>query len=112
MQYRFLGPTGIRVSIISYGNWVNSNSKEAQQLTNDCVKTAWEQGINFFDTAEVYGRVEIIQDMERQRPRSEKLYIYSMCRDISLCSVPNYIGVKIKISLTLVVFLENTSLKD
>jgi hypothetical protein len=51
MQYRFLGPTGIKVSVISYGNWVNSNSKEAQELTNNCVKQAWDLGINFFDTA-------------------------------------------------------------
>ena len=51
MIYRKLGPTGIQVSVISYGNWVNSNSKEAQQLTTDCVKAAWDLGINFFDTA-------------------------------------------------------------
>lgn len=55
MQYRFLGPTGIKVSAISYGNWVNSNSKDAQELTNSCVRQAWDLGINFFDTAEVYG---------------------------------------------------------
>jgi aryl-alcohol dehydrogenase-like predicted oxidoreductase len=55
MQYRFLGPTGIKVSIISYGNWVNSNSKESQDITTSCVKQAWDLGINFFDTAEAYG---------------------------------------------------------
>jgi len=55
MEYRNLGPTGIKVSVISYGNWLNSNSPEAKQLTADCVKTAWDMGINFFDTAEVYG---------------------------------------------------------
>jgi aryl-alcohol dehydrogenase-like predicted oxidoreductase len=55
MIYRYLGPTGIKVSAISYGNWLNSNPKEAQQLTIDCVKAAWDLGINFFDTAEVYG---------------------------------------------------------
>jgi len=27
MQYRYLGPTGIKVSVISYGNWVNSSSQ-------------------------------------------------------------------------------------
>jgi aryl-alcohol dehydrogenase-like predicted oxidoreductase len=26
MEYRFLGPTGIKVSVISFGNWVNSNT--------------------------------------------------------------------------------------
>lgn len=55
MEYRFLGPTGIKVSAISYGNWVNSNTDKAKQNTIDCVKKAWELGVNFFDTAEVYG---------------------------------------------------------
>lgn len=27
MEYRHLGPTGIKVSVISYGNWVNSNTE-------------------------------------------------------------------------------------
>lgn len=58
MEYRNLGPTGLKVSIISLGNWVNSNSKEAKQFTIDCVKRAYELGINFFDTAEVYGSGE------------------------------------------------------
>ena len=56
MEYRHLGPTGIKVSVISFGNWVNSNSEEANQRTYDCVKKAWDLGINFFDTAEVYGK--------------------------------------------------------
>jgi aryl-alcohol dehydrogenase-like predicted oxidoreductase len=55
MEYRSLGPTGIKVSIISYGNWVNSNTEEAKQVTFNCVQKAWDLGINFFDTAEVYG---------------------------------------------------------
>ncbi len=55
MEYRYLGPTGIKVSIISFGNWVNSDTKEAEENTINCVKTAWDHGINFFDTAELYG---------------------------------------------------------
>ena len=51
MQYRYLGPTGIKVSVIGYGNWINSDSEDSQKLTNDCVKAAWDVGINFFDTA-------------------------------------------------------------
>jgi len=83
MQYRLLGPTGIKVSVISYGNWVNSNSKEAEDFTIQCVKTAWDLGINFFDTAEVYGKTTYIQVMERQRNKSEKHSICSMFQDIS-----------------------------
>ncbi len=55
MEYRQLGSTGIKVSVISFGNWVNSNSQEAKQFTIDAVKKAWDLGINFFDTAELYG---------------------------------------------------------
>ncbi len=67
MEYRSLGPTGIKVSVISFGNWVNSNTQEAKQLTIDCVKKAWDLGINFFDTAEVYGTIYVIKVMEKQR---------------------------------------------
>ena len=56
MEYRSLGPTGIKVSAISYGNWLNSNSEEDKKNTIECIKKAWELGINFFDTAELYGK--------------------------------------------------------
>ena len=52
MEYRYLGPTGLRVSVVSWGNWVNNAS---DKLTVDSVKFCLEHGINFFDTAEVYG---------------------------------------------------------
>lgn len=55
MEYRYLGPTGIKVSVISFGNWINSNDEAAKQNTIDCVKKAWDLGVNFFDTAELYG---------------------------------------------------------
>ena len=32
MEYRYLGPTGLRVSVVSWGNWVNNSS---EQLTVD-----------------------------------------------------------------------------
>lgn len=43
------------MSILSYGNYVNSNDDAAQQLTTDCIKRCLDAGINFFDTAEFYG---------------------------------------------------------
>ena len=52
MEYRYLGPTGLRVSVVSWGNWVNNSS---DKLTVDSVKFCLEHGINFFDTAEIYG---------------------------------------------------------
>lgn len=53
MEYRFLGGTGIKVSVISYGNWLNSHSADSQQRTIEIVRKAYDLGINFFDTAEV-----------------------------------------------------------
>ena len=55
MEYRFLGNTGLKVSVLSYGNWVNSNDEKAQERTNQMVKRCHELGVNFFDTAEAYG---------------------------------------------------------
>ena len=56
MQYVSLGRSGLKVSRFGYGNWVNSSSKEeAQKACNEMVKLAFENGINFFDTAESYG---------------------------------------------------------
>ena len=52
MEYRYLGKTGLRVSVVSWGNWVNNDN---DQLTLDSVKVCLDHGINFFDTAEVYG---------------------------------------------------------
>eukprot|EP01017_Pseudomicrothorax_dubius_P036607 TRINITY_DN5262_c0_g1_i1.p1 TRINITY_DN5262_c0_g1~~TRINITY_DN5262_c0_g1_i1.p1 ORF type:complete len:370 (+),score=102.77 TRINITY_DN5262_c0_g1_i1:100-1209(+) len=56
MEYRNLGPSGLKVSVLSYGNWVTSNAN-AQETTNELVKRCWDLGINFFDTAEAYGAV-------------------------------------------------------
>lgn len=55
MQYRHLGETGLKVSVISYGNWLNSNDPKVEERTVQLIKKAWDLGINFFDTAEVYG---------------------------------------------------------
>lgn len=55
MEYRFLGNTGLKVSVISYGTYLNQVEANQQQRTNSLVKKALELGINFFDTAEAYG---------------------------------------------------------
>ena len=52
MEYRYLGPTGLKVSVVGWGNWVNNSN---DKLTVDSVKFCLEHGINFFDTAEAYG---------------------------------------------------------
>ena len=54
MEFRNLGRSGLKVSEISYGNWLTHGSQiEAEQATA-CVKEALEVGITTFDTADVY----------------------------------------------------------
>jgi len=57
MIYRYLGKTGITVSVLGFGNWVNSDQPDpkVEELTYQCMKKCFENGINYFDTAEVYG---------------------------------------------------------
>ena len=55
MEYRYLGNSGLKVSVLSFGNWLNSDKPEDYQITRDAMKLSFEAGVNFFDTAEVYG---------------------------------------------------------
>ncbi|HEX5225684.1 MAG TPA: aldo/keto reductase family protein [Solirubrobacteraceae bacterium] len=56
MRYRKLGSSDLEVSEISLGSWLTySGGIEAEQ-TRACTDAAFDAGINFFDTANVYGR--------------------------------------------------------
>ena len=52
MEYRYLGNTGLKVSVLGFGNWINNKNYLS---TKECFLKALEKGINFFDTAELYG---------------------------------------------------------
>ncbi|KAF7717449.1 Uncharacterized protein PECH_000382 [Penicillium ucsense] len=62
MQYRSLGRTGLKVSVISLGSWLTYGGHVGNETAFDCLKAAYEAGINFFDTAEGYsgGQSEIL----------------------------------------------------
>lgn len=55
MEYRNLGNSGLKVSAIGYGTWLNSDKPQNQERTTACLKKALSLGINFIDTAEIYG---------------------------------------------------------
>ena len=58
MEFRRLGRSGLKVSEISYGNWLTHGSQvEAEQATA-CVHEALEVGITTFDTADVYAQTK------------------------------------------------------
>eukprot|EP00842_Homolaphlyctis_polyrhiza_P003655 jgi/Hompol1/4290/HPOL_007043-RA len=55
MEYRFLGKSGLKVSVIGLGSWVNMGSgTSANEVAFECMRIAYEAGINFFDSAEEY----------------------------------------------------------
>jgi len=56
MRYRKLGSSDLEVSEISLGSWLTFSGGVAFERTRACTEAAFETGINFFDTANVYGR--------------------------------------------------------
>ncbi|MEK7292504.1 MAG: aldo/keto reductase family protein [Actinomycetota bacterium] len=54
MEFRYLGRSGLKVSAISYGNWITHGSQIEEQAAVACVQRALELGITTFDTADVY----------------------------------------------------------
>lgn len=56
MQYRKLGASDLNVSAISLGSWLTYGSSVEAETARACVDRAFELGINFIDTANVYGR--------------------------------------------------------
>lgn len=62
MEYRYLGKSGLQVSALSFGAWVTFHDQFGEDLAYQCMKEAYDAGVNFFDNAEVYasGNAEII----------------------------------------------------
>src|SRR6478609_652651 len=56
MNYRRLGDSDLEVSEISLGSWLTYSGGVGREQTEECTEAAFEAGINFFDTANVYGR--------------------------------------------------------
>ena len=54
MEYRHLGKSGVRVSQLSFGSWVTFGRQMSIEPVKETIKYAFDQGVNFFDNAEVY----------------------------------------------------------
>ena len=52
------GPTGLKVSVLSLGGWLTYGGTQKGSIVKDCMQAAWDNGINFFDTAEAYAAGE------------------------------------------------------
>ena len=54
MEHRYLGRSGLKVSAVSYGNWVTHGSQVEEDAAAACVRRALELGVTTFDTADAY----------------------------------------------------------
>jgi voltage-dependent potassium channel beta subunit len=91
MEYRNLGKSGLKVSEVSLGGWVTfGHSVNDQQMVRDIVLKAYEQGVNFFDQADIYAKgksEEMMGEVLRELPRhtlviSSKVY-WPMSDDVN-----------------------------
>ena len=49
-----MGRSGLQLSVLSLGSWVTFGRQVGQDAAVDCMAAAYDQGVNFFDNAEVY----------------------------------------------------------
>lgn len=54
VNYRYLGNSGLKITELTYGNWLTHASQVANEQAAACVKAALDVGISSFDTADVY----------------------------------------------------------
>jgi aryl-alcohol dehydrogenase-like predicted oxidoreductase len=54
MEYRYLGNSGLKISEITFGNWLTHGSQVENDVATQCVQAALDAGISTFDTADAY----------------------------------------------------------
>jgi aryl-alcohol dehydrogenase-like predicted oxidoreductase len=79
MEIRNLGRSGLKVSAISYGNWLTHGSQVEEDAALACVRQALDEGITTFDTADVYAntKAESVLGKALQGERRESLEIFT-----------------------------------
>src|SRR5688500_359783 len=72
MRYRKLGRWGVKVSEVALGSWLTYGGSVADDTATACIHRAYELGVTFFDTANVYRRgaaEEVVGRALAQYPR-------------------------------------------
>lgn len=79
MEFRHLGRSGLKVSEISYGNWITHGSQVEEEAARQCVQAALDEGITTFDTADVYAgtKAEEVLGRALKGVRRESLEIFT-----------------------------------
>ena len=81
MNYRRLGHAGIKLSEIGLGSWLTYGGGVADDYSRACIRRAFDLGVNFFDTADIYhrGEAEEVYGRELSAFRRQDLVIASKC---------------------------------
>ncbi|HET8915513.1 MAG TPA: aldo/keto reductase, partial [Propionibacteriaceae bacterium] len=58
MEFRYVGNSGIKISEITYGNWLTHGSQVENDQAIACVQAALDAGITTFDSADVYANTK------------------------------------------------------
>ncbi|WP_150460922.1 aldo/keto reductase family protein [Nesterenkonia ebinurensis] len=78
MEFRYLGNSGLKISEITYGNWLTHGAQIEQDIAAKCVHAALEAGITTFDTADVYANTvaeQVLGDaLKGQRRESLEIF--------------------------------------
>jgi aryl-alcohol dehydrogenase-like predicted oxidoreductase len=79
MRYRRLGSAGMRISEISYGNWLTHGSQVEEDAALACIRKALDVGITTFDTADIYAntKAETVMGKGLSGERRESLEIFT-----------------------------------
>lgn len=79
MDHRYLGNSGLKISEITYGNWITHGSQVENDVAIQCVRAALDVGITTFDTADVYAntKAESVLGEALRGQRRESLEIFT-----------------------------------
>jgi len=79
MEFRYLGNSGLKISEITYGNWLTHGSQVENDVATRCVRAALDEGISTFDTADVYANTaaETVLGEALKGERRESLEIFT-----------------------------------
>jgi aryl-alcohol dehydrogenase-like predicted oxidoreductase len=77
VEFRFVGNSGLKISEITYGNWLTHGSQVENDQAKACVRAALDAGITTYDTADVYAntKAETVLGEALQGQRRESLEI-------------------------------------
>src|SRR3954447_3720053 len=98
MDYRYLGHSGLKISELTYGNWLTHGSQVENDVAVSCVRAALDVGITSFDTADVYANTvaEEVLGTALSGQRRESLEIFTKVYWVTGPGGPNDCGLSRK----------------